>query len=102
MLIMDEIIVENPGSQIAYGMAVYDANGEKIGSVEQIDLTNGWLMTEKGVLFLRDRYIPFSAIDRVGPSGIYLTVTKEYVKDSYDQPLSSTSTWWPGRAALLR
>src|SRR5262249_45044613 len=49
-------------------------------------LTNGWFETEKGILFLRDRYIPFSAIDRAGPSGIYLSVNKDYVKDMYGQP----------------
>ncbi len=83
---MDEIIVENFASQIANGMAVYDANGDKIGTVQQYDLTNGWFETEKGVFFPRDRYIPFSAIDRIGPSGIYLSVTKDYISDMYDQP----------------
>src|SRR5689334_23670503 len=83
---MDEIIVGSFGSQIANGMTVYDANGDKIGTVQQYDLTNGWFQTEKGVLVPRDRYIPFSAIDRVGPSGIYLSVTKDYVEVMYDQP----------------
>jgi hypothetical protein len=83
---MAKIIVESFGSQIANGMAVYDVDGNKIGAVLQVDLTNGWFQSEKGVFFPRDRYIPFSAIDRVGPSGIYLTVTKDYVKDMYDQP----------------
>jgi hypothetical protein len=83
---MAEIIVERFGSQIANGMEVYDVNGDKIGAVLQVDRTNGWLQTEKGIFFPRERYIPFSAIDRIGPSGIYLTVTKDYVKDMYDQP----------------
>ena len=83
---MGEIIVESFGSQVANGMAVYDSSGAKIGTVQQYDVANGWLQTEKGVLFLRDRYIPFSAIDRIGPTGIYLSVTKEYVNDMYDQP----------------
>ena len=39
---MDTIIVENFASQIANGMAVYDANGDKIGTVQQYDLTTGW------------------------------------------------------------
>ncbi|MDB5056803.1 MAG: hypothetical protein JWO59_275, partial [Chloroflexi bacterium] len=51
-------------------------------------LTNGWFQTEKGALFPRDRYIPFSAIDRIGPSGIYLNVTKDYVKAMLDKPPS--------------
>jgi hypothetical protein len=40
-------------------MAVYAAHAEKIGTVQQVDLTNGWFQTEKGVLFARDRWIPF-------------------------------------------
>src|SRR5260370_568635 len=83
---MREIVVENFESQIANGMAVYDANGDRIGTVQQYDLTNGWFQTEKGVLFPRDRYIPFSAIDRIGPNGIYLSVTTAYVNDMYDEP----------------
>jgi hypothetical protein len=83
---MAEIIVERFGSQIANGMDVYDVDGDKIGAVLEVDRTNGWFQTEKGIFFPRDRYIPFSAIDRIGPSGIYLTVTKDYVKDMYDQP----------------
>jgi hypothetical protein len=83
---MDEIIVENFGRQIALGMTVYDVNGHTIGKVEQYDRTNGWLQTEKGGFLPHDRYIPFAAIDRIGPSGIYLTVTKDYVKEKYDRP----------------
>jgi hypothetical protein len=82
---MAEIIVEN-ASQVAIGMEVYDANGAKIGTVQQCDLTNGWFQTEKGIFFPQDRYIPFNVIDRIGPSGIYLTVTKDYIKDMYNQP----------------
>jgi hypothetical protein len=86
ILIMDGIIVENFESQIVIGMTVYDANGDKIGTVLQYDRTGGWFQTEKGVFFPRDRYIPFSAIDRIGPSGIYLSTTKDYVEAMYDQP----------------
>jgi hypothetical protein len=83
---MDEIIVENIGGEVANGMAVYDATGAKIGTVQQYDLTNGWFQTEKGFFFPRDCYVPFSAINRIGPTGIYLNVTKEYVKDTYNKP----------------
>jgi hypothetical protein len=83
---MNQIIVENFDSHVEDGMAVYDSNGDKVGTVQQHDLTSGWLQTEKGVFFPKDRYIPFSAIDRIGPSGIYLSVTKDYVKEMYGQP----------------
>jgi hypothetical protein len=82
---MAEIIMENLGSQIEVGMDVYDARGDKIGTVQQLDPTNGWFQTENGVVFPRDRYIPFSAIDYLGPAGIYLSGTKDYVKEMYDQ-----------------
>jgi hypothetical protein len=74
------------GSQIANGMAVYDSNGDKIGTVQQYDLASGWFQTEKGVLFPHDRYIPLSAVDRIGQTGIYLSVTKQHVTAMYDQP----------------
>jgi len=83
---MEEIIVKDFGSQVANGMAVFDSKGDKIGTVQQYDITNGWFQTEKGLFFTRDRYIPFSAIDHISPTGMYLSVTKDYAKDNYDQP----------------
>ena len=83
---MDKKIVDDTGSQIAIGMTVYDDNGDKIGAVHQYDRTRGWLQTEKGGMFPRGRHIPFSAIDRVGPSGIYLSVATDYVDAMYDRP----------------
>jgi hypothetical protein len=39
--IMAEIIVENIGQQITYTMAVYDVDGNKIGSIIQYDANAG-------------------------------------------------------------
>jgi hypothetical protein len=83
---MAEIIVENIGRQLTYNMAVYDVDGNKIGRVIQYDLNAGYFQTEKGVLFMRDRYIPFSAIAYIDTSGVHLSVNKDYVKDMYEAP----------------
>jgi len=97
---MNENVAKDVAGQIAIGMAVYDAGGSKIGAVLQFDAVNGWLQSEKGILFPRDRYIPFSAIDHISPTGIYLSVPKDYVKDMFDQaPLVDVEPGSVGAAA---
>jgi len=77
---------ENLASQVAKGLAVYDSDGDRIGTVQQYDLTRGWFQTEKGGLFPKDRYIPFSAIAYIDGSGAHLAVSRDYVKEMYDRP----------------
>jgi hypothetical protein len=69
-------------SQILDGMEVYDIEGAKIGHVVRYDKTLGYFETQ-GVL-TGPRFIPFSAVERVGPSGAYLNVTKSIVSQVYD------------------
>jgi hypothetical protein len=51
---MAETITETSGRLIRNGMAVYDVNGAKIGVVVQVDPTNGWFRSEKGILLVVD------------------------------------------------
>ena len=83
---MAEIVGEDFGRQIANGMTVYDSAGSRIGTVQQIDRSTGWFSSEKGLLFPRGHYIPFSAIERIGPGGVHLSVTRDYVNDVLGHP----------------
>jgi uncharacterized protein (TIGR02271 family) len=60
--------------QIERGWDVYDADGGKVGDVQEA--TGSYLVTEKGFLFPTERYIPRSAITRVEHDRVYLNVRK--------------------------
>src|SRR5271166_3461507 len=67
--------------QIFDGMDVYDADGYKIGKVVRYNKTLGYFESEG--TFSGARYIPFWAIERIGPTGAYLNVTGDVVSDVY-------------------
>jgi hypothetical protein len=68
-------------NQIFDGMDIYDWDGTKIGKVSRYDKKLGYFQTEG--TFSGPRYIPISAVERVGPSGAYLNVPSATVKELY-------------------
>src|SRR6516225_4100597 len=64
-------------NQIFDGMDIYDVDGTKIGTVTRYDSAIGYLETVG--TFSGPRYIPFAAIERIGPSGAWLNVTRSCV-----------------------
>src|SRR5262245_22254534 len=73
--------------RIADGMTVYDVNGDKIGAVSGYTTSGNYFKLEKGMLFPRDYYVPMSAVSRLDPDGVYLTVQKDDIKDrGWDNP----------------
>ena len=72
-------------NQIFDGMDIYDVDGTKIGTVARYDAALGYLETIG--TFSGSRYVPFSAIERIGPTGAWLNVTKSLVSTVYkDMP----------------
>jgi hypothetical protein len=69
-------------NQILDGMDVYDVEGTKIGQVTRYNKNLGYFETLG--TFSGPRYIPFWAIERIGPSGCYLNVLKSVVSEVYD------------------
>jgi uncharacterized protein (TIGR02271 family) len=73
--------------QIPTGATVYDAGGEKVGSVAEYIPETGYLLVEKGWLFIKDLYIPASAISRIDDDSVYLRLYKDDLKDErYTNP----------------
>ena len=64
--------------QIKPDYDVYTADGEDLGDVEEV--REGYLVVRKGMLFQHEHYVPFSAITRVEPDSVYLSVTKDQVE----------------------
>ncbi len=75
------MVMVNSKDQLLDGMDVYDEDGEKVGKVVRYDVKLGYFETEG--TFEGKRYIPFSAIERIGPTGAYLNVAKWMVSDIY-------------------
>lgn len=85
----------SPGRyQIANGATVYDAAGEKVGTVAEYDPQAGYMLVEKGWLFHKDIYIPLDAITNSDDNGIYLQLYKDDLKQDRfgSPPVASAST----------
>jgi uncharacterized protein (TIGR02271 family) len=63
--------------EIDTGWDVYAADGDKIGSVE--DVQTHYVVVGKGLIFHTERYVPVSAITSVDGDAVYLSVTKDAI-----------------------
>ena len=74
------------------GTDVYGSDGNKIGSVD--DIQDGNLVIHKGFFFPKDHYIPFSAIASHSDDRIDLNISSEQAKneDWGDQSAGTTTT----------
>jgi hypothetical protein len=80
--------------QLLDGMDVYDVDGIKVGTVVRYDKTLGYVETLG--TFSGPRFIPFLALESIGPAGAYLNVTKSVVSDIYNHAPSVTPNLTPG------
>ncbi len=67
----------NLTGQVAEGTPVYDSNGEKVGHVSKAIMQGTNLIVHKGLIFPKDRYVPFSVIRSADSHGVYLNITKD-------------------------
>lgn len=54
-------------------------NGDKVGTVADVDQLNNSLVIQKGLFFPKDFPVPMSAIARSDADGVYLNVSKDDV-----------------------
>ncbi len=79
------------GQPFPEGTAVYDLNGEQVGTVSQTSGAANMLILHKGLGFSQDLQVPFSAVQRSDPHGIYLSVTKDELQhERYAVPQATT------------
>jgi hypothetical protein len=67
-------------SQISLGDEVYGSDGDKVGTVAEIQPT--YIVVEKGFFFPTDYYIPTSAIASASGGQVYLSTTKDAALNS--------------------
>src|SRR5690348_5779211 len=85
-----EVADASPGAGSANyppGASVYDADGEKLGSVSDKQDKDDFLVVHKGRLFGHDAYIPRAAIDHSDVNGVHLRVRKDDIKGMNQTPL---------------
>jgi uncharacterized protein (TIGR02271 family) len=73
--------------QITRGWAVYDVNNDKLGEVA--DTGENYLLVQKGLLFIKDVYVPTSAIRETDDVNreVYLNVAKDTIDSlGWDAP----------------
>jgi len=84
-------------NDITEGMTVYDAAGEKVGTVREYNAQGGYVDVEKGWLFHKDFYIPLNAVTRSDQDGVYLNLYKDDLSgDAYNQPTGGGATMGAG------
>src|SRR5688572_1763072 len=67
-------------SQINVGDDVYGSDGDKVGTVAEVQ--SSYLVVEKGFFFPTDYYIPISAVASAGDGQIYLNVARDAALNS--------------------
>jgi len=77
--------------EIGRGWGVYDASGDKIGDVA--DIGSNYLLVQKGLLFIKDIYIPWSEVQRTDAAEerVFLSVAKDDIDNlGWDNPPTDT------------
>ena len=69
------------------GAPVYDADGEKLGTVSDQQDKDDFLVVHKGRLFGHDAYIPRAAINHSDVNGVHLRVRKDDIKGMNKTPM---------------
>jgi ribosomal 30S subunit maturation factor RimM len=84
-------LVANIDQYLSDGMAVFDVDGVRVGSVKMYSAAAGYLMLESGPFGETNLYIPFRLIRTIDPIEIYLTEVKDTLAAKYQQPPAITT-----------
>ena len=71
---------QNQSSQITVGDEVYGSDGDKVGSVAEVQPS--YIVVEKGFFFPTDYYIPMSAVASADNDQVYLNLAKDAALNS--------------------
>jgi hypothetical protein len=66
--------VQNIATRLAVGVAVYDAQGKRLGTTTHYDVARKLLVVESGVFHQRVLFVPFSAIESINPETLSVSL----------------------------
>src|SRR5262249_30471565 len=74
--------------RLSVGLAVYDADGVRLGDITQYDVSRGLLVVEKGIFKPTVLFVPFSAIRAIDQDAlsVSLTLTRAALTEEQAQP----------------
>ncbi len=84
-------LVANIDQYLTDGLAVFDVNGERVGTVKMYSAAAGYLLLESGPFGQTKLYIPFRLIRTIDPRDIYLSEDKDTLAARYQQPPAITT-----------
>src|SRR5215211_1459127 len=78
---------------IQTGWDVYGSDGERIGSVAEVG--SNYLLVQKGLLFIKDVYVPVNAVDEVDDANqsVWLNTPKDGIESMGWDSAPSTGSW---------
>jgi hypothetical protein len=79
-------LLEEIDLNLADGMPVYDANGDRVGDVKIYSTTAGYLVVDQGPFNQEDLYLPFRLISSIDPHDLFLSESEEVLTSHYTQP----------------
>ena len=86
-----DVVSEHINQLITYGQRIYDADGNKLGTVALYDTRTGWMTVQKGAFVHHELYIPFRAIATIDGREITLALSKDDLLASYTNPPARTT-----------
>ncbi len=84
----------NYADRLVAGADVYGSDNEKIGTVA--DVGQNYFLVQKGWLFIKDLYLPTSAIARADGDNIFLSLTKHEAEQMGRDDLPTEGDSWYG------
>jgi hypothetical protein len=97
---MDESNPEDLWKAIKVGLTVYDADGSKVGFVDQVDKHHGWMLVRAGAADQKKLWIPYRFVKSVDEREIFVTALKAWLEADFNHPpaRSTTVTMAKGRS----
>lgn len=83
---IDGIITEDVASTIALDQTVYDNDGKKVGTVDNINRDTGYLIVAINPFSEKELYVPFRLITNIDPREMYLSLSKEELRRDFSDP----------------
>lgn len=90
------MIVEDVRRFVSAGMHAFDAEGRRLGDVDQYDGIAGWLSVERLLPSDPELFIPYSRVKTIDPRELYVSLTKDELERDFTSPPARTTVVVPG------
>jgi len=89
---MDKTITEDLRNGVKVGLTVYDADGSRVGYVDQVDKHHGWMLVRAGAVDQKKLWIPYRFVKSVDEREIFVTVIQAWLEADFNHPPPRSTT----------